>query len=136
MESLIALYTYWWMVSNILLIFLVIVWIYCILWVAKDISWRTDNFWLQLTSILLLLFLTPLFGLPLYLLLRPLQVETSREDDVEFYAVCFSCNQANDKAFEYCVYCGETLKIACPACKKSVGIEYAYCAWCGHDMKS
>ncbi|MBP7847608.1 hypothetical protein KA013_00055 [Patescibacteria group bacterium] len=39
---------------------LIFFWIYSLLWVAKDVSWRTSSFGLQLLSILLIVFLTPI----------------------------------------------------------------------------
>ena len=134
METLLQLYAYGGLFSNILLILLVIVWIYFILWVAKDISWRTNNFWLQLISILLILFLTPIFWLPIYMLIRPVHSEPELRDQ-DFFVSCFSCGGHNDKEFAYCVYCCETLKVACQNCEQPVWIDYTFCAWCGDKVE-
>lgn len=114
----------------------VFIWIYTILRVAKDISWRTKNFGLQLISILMILFLTPILWLPLYYLIRPL----SREDDelnaeLVWWVICYHCHKINNEEFEYCVFCGEKLKIACPHCQKPIGVDYEYCPRCGKSTK-
>lgn len=53
------------------LIYIGILWIALILWVTKDITNRTNSMSFQIISISMLIFLTPVFGLPLYLLIRP-----------------------------------------------------------------
>lgn len=117
--------------------FAIFLWMYTVLWVAKDISRRTESFSLQLVSILLVLFLTPLLWLPLYFLLRPLDSIDSpsamqRSSDV----ICYGCWNVNKDTFTYCVFCGDTLKIACPnkACLKPIGVDYEYCPWCGNEI--
>ena len=126
-----------WLTQNglyVLIGIFVFIRIYTILRVAKDISWRTKNFGLQLISILVILFLTPILWLPLYYLIRPL----SREDEelypeLIWWVVCYHCHQINNKEFEYCVFCGERLKIACPHCHKPIWVDYEYCPWCGGE---
>lgn len=53
------------------LVYVGILWIALILWVTKDITNRTNNMGFQILSISMLIFLTPIFGLPLYILVRP-----------------------------------------------------------------
>jgi len=47
-----------------------IIWISVLLWVMKDISNRTNNIFLQIISILIILFFSP-FWIFIYLLIRP-----------------------------------------------------------------
>lgn len=54
-----------------ILIYVAVLWIALILWVTKDITNRTNNMAFQILSISMIIFLTPVFGLPLYLLVRP-----------------------------------------------------------------
>jgi len=51
-------------------LYVFVVWFCIVVWVAKDISNRTRSIWLQIVSILIVLFLTPL-GIFIYLLIRP-----------------------------------------------------------------
>ncbi|NCP76641.1 hypothetical protein GW830_00645 [bacterium] len=48
-----------------------IIWAAFIIWVIKDITNRTTNILVQTISIFIILFFTPIFGLPIYLLIRP-----------------------------------------------------------------
>ncbi|MEI7919340.1 MAG: hypothetical protein WCH65_03945 [bacterium] len=57
---------------NAAVIFLVFLRVVAIIWTTKDIINRTNSFSLQVISILLVTFLTPFVGLPLYFLVRPL----------------------------------------------------------------
>ncbi len=112
----------------------IFLWVYCILWVARDISLRTSHFWLQLGSILLVFCLTPVIGLPLYLLIRPLAYDrdASWQDAVMAETViCVYCQQRNAKEFTYCTFCGEKLKHLCRECKQPYATSYEYCPFCG-----
>ena len=53
------------------LVYIGIIWIALILWVTKDITNRTNSMAFQIASISMIIFLTPVFGLPLYILVRP-----------------------------------------------------------------
>lgn len=53
------------------LVYVGVLWVALILWVTKDITNRTNNMGFQIISISMIIFLTPVFGLPLYLLIRP-----------------------------------------------------------------
>lgn len=53
------------------LVYVGVLWIALILWVTKDITNRTNSMAFQIISIALIIFLTPIFGLPIYILMRP-----------------------------------------------------------------
>jgi hypothetical protein len=59
--------------------YIALVWIFIILWVARDSGNRSDSILFQLISIILVVITTPLIGLPLYLLLRPSQTLFERD---------------------------------------------------------
>lgn len=63
------------------LAYIAFLWIAVILWVTKDITNRTSNIYFQIVSICIVIFLTPIFGLLIYLLLRP--TRTLIEQDYE-----------------------------------------------------
>jgi len=48
------------MIIKLAIIYFFIIWIAVIVWVIKDVSNRTNNIFLQIFSILLVVFLTPL----------------------------------------------------------------------------
>jgi hypothetical protein len=51
--------------------FFIFLWLISIIRVAKDISARTNSTLLQIVSILLVTLLTPIIGLPLYKIIKP-----------------------------------------------------------------
>lgn len=53
--------------------FLSFLWILTIIRVSKDIYARTKSITLQIISILLVTLLTPIIGMPLYLVIRPIR---------------------------------------------------------------
>lgn len=61
------------LIIKLLLGYFFIIWAAFIIWVIKDITNRTANIFVQALSIFIIIFFTPLFGLPIYLLIRPRQ---------------------------------------------------------------
>lgn len=117
-----------------LLVIAILIWIYAILRVARDISQRTNNGWMQFLSVILLLLGTPCIGLPIYFLIRPIntQHDLYRQEQLLCSAIaCVYCNQRNDKAFEFCTFCGEKLKQSCKNCHNAYALSYEYCPFCG-----
>jgi hypothetical protein len=118
-----------------------IVWAAFIIWVIKDITNRTTNIFLQTLSIFIMLFFTPLFGLPIYLLIRPgttlferyYEEEEVKEtvDDVEEFYHCPGCNHKVSRDFKFCPKCTLELTISCPSCKKKIHTDWALCPYCG-----
>lgn len=118
-----------------------IIWAAFIIWVIKDITNRTSNILVQTLSIFLILFFTPLFGLPIYLLIRPRtslfeqyyeQGETEEiVDDLEEFYHCPECNHRVSRDFKFCPKCSFGLTISCPSCKKRIHTDWALCPYCG-----
>ncbi len=113
---------------------IVFIWIWAILWTTKDISNRTNNIFLQILSIILVAVFTPIFWLALYFLIRPVRYKYDnlpwREALANNIVVCDYCFWENDKDNNYCVACGNWLKITCKECKKSYPKSYDYCNNC------
>ena len=120
---------------QIVCIVLIVLWIIWIIRVAKDILSRTNNSGLQMVSILLVTFLTPLLGLPLYFVIRPVYYKKDslpwRESCALNLVTCFNCSTLNPKEYACCISCGEKLQVACKECSKSYPHVYAYCPYCG-----
>lgn len=120
---------------NAAVIFLVFLWVVAIIWTTKDIINRTNSFSLQVLSILLVTFLTPFIGLPLYFLVRPLSYKWDRIPRREACASnlvpCYNCNTLNAKEYVCCIACGERLKIKCKECGNNYAHSFAYCNICG-----
>lgn len=120
---------------NILAIFLIFLRIVAIIRTTKDIINRTNSFSLQVISILLVTFLTPLIGLPLYFLIRPITYKRDRIPRREACASnlvpCYNCHTLNPREYVCCIACGERLKVKCKQCGNSYAHSFAYCNICG-----
>lgn len=126
---------------KIVLGYFFIIWGAFIIWVIKDITNRTTNIFIQVLSIFIILFFTPIFGLPIYLLIRPRttifeqyyeeeEVEESIDDVEEFYH-CPGCNHKVSRDFKFCPKCTLELTVSCPSCKKKIHTDWALCPYCG-----
>ena len=124
-----------WTIVNVILFVFIFLWIISIIWVAKDILARTQNSGLQTLSILLVTFLTPILGLPLYFVIRPVYYKKDliprRESCALNLIACAYCSTLNPKEYECCISCGEKLKISCKECGHQYPHAYAYCPICG-----
>ena len=113
-------------------------------WIIKDITNRTTNLFIQVISILIILFFTPVFGLPIYLLIRPRSTifekfyentELDLMENEERGHVCFSCNLPIEKEFHYCPYCRTELRKECVNCKQLIQKNWHLCPYCGNEEK-
>jgi RNA polymerase subunit RPABC4/transcription elongation factor Spt4 len=112
-----------------------LVWISTIVWVAKDSAQRTDSLWLHTIYIILVTLLTPVIGLPLYLLVRPSTYQKDRlpwrESMILKNTPCKSCGMMNLHHHQFCVFCGESIVHECKECHQSYPHHYEYCFHCG-----
>jgi DNA-directed RNA polymerase subunit RPC12/RpoP len=118
-----------------------IIWAAFIIWVIKDITNRTTNIFIQTLSIFIILFFTPIFGLPVYLLIRPRatlfeqyyeeeEVEETVDELEELYH-CPGCNHKVSRDFKFCPKCALELTTSCPSCQKQIHTDWALCPYCG-----
>lgn len=118
-----------------ILAFFVFLWIISIIWTAKDITARTYNTALQIVSIVLVTVLSPLVGLPLYHIIRPVGYKIDklpwREACASNMIICYNCRTLNPKEYTCCISCGEQLKIECKQCNNTYPHIYQYCNECG-----
>ena len=94
---------------NILLLVIILFWVLSIIWVAKDIMARTNRLPLQILSVLLVTILSPVIGLPVYRVIRPIGFARDRlpwrEAAVMNLVVCYNCGTLNPKDHECCLAC-------------------------------
>lgn len=132
------------MFLRIVIIYFFIIWWALIVWVIKDITNRTTNLFVQVISILLVLVFTPIFGLPIYLLIRPRttifekyyeSAEFDLIENEEQSHTCFSCNAAIEKDFHFCPYCRIELRKICSGCEHLIQKNWGVCPYCWVDQK-
>ena len=122
------------------LVYLGILWFAIVIWVGRDIINRTNNILLQVFVILLNVVL-PVFGLILYLIIRPgktLLEKYYEELEYNFLAdqsshegSCPRCEAGISPDFLYCPSCSEKVKNSCPHCKHVYLSQYVVCPYCG-----
>jgi len=110
-------------------------WFITVVWVAKDAASRSRGIRWQIWSIMLVTLLTPLFGLPLYLALRPSEFKLNtlaRREALDIQTTrCKKCKTVNLYTFVHCVYCSNTLAHECKQCKNTYPDDFPYCNSCG-----
>ncbi len=120
---------------NIIMLLVILFRVLSIIRVAKDIMMRTSKLSLQVFSVFLVTFLSPILGLPIYRVIRPIGFMRDRlpwrEAAVMNLVVCYNCGTLNPKDHECCLACGEALKIKCKQCGKDFPHSYGYCNFCG-----
>ncbi len=121
--------------STTILIVIIFLRIASIIRTAKDISARTNSHLMQIISILLVTFLSPVIWLPLYHIIKPIWFKKDkmprREACISNMTTCKKCNTLNSKEYKCCINCGEKLKISCKECGTDYPHDYHYCPKCG-----
>jgi len=122
-------------ISTTIIIVLIFLRISSIIRVAKDISARTNSHLLQIISILLITFFSPIIWLPLYHIIKPIWYKKDRmprrEACISNMTVCQNCKTLNPKEYKCCISCGKKLKINCKECATDYPHNYHYCPKCG-----
>ncbi len=108
---------------------------FVVVWVAKDIFHRSKSIIFQIISLIIVFFL-PLYGLLLYILIRPYDTISEKTiKNLYLYMKLFECSECgafNKDEFKYCHSCGADLKKQkkCSACKKNYNYYFNYCPFC------
>lgn len=130
------------MIIKILISCLFIIWFAVAVWVIKDITTRSTSIIMQSFSLLLIIFFTPIFGLPLYLLIRPRATLFERhyeenwlenyDKQEEIHAVeCLKCQEEISGDAKFCPYCGTKQFDTCGECSTKMLLTWKYCTSCG-----
>lgn len=137
---------------KIVIIYFFIVWFALLLWVIKDIWGRTNSITLQIISIFIILFLTPLW-IFLYLIIRPSktlfekyyqeieenleifnQIIEEKNEKYENEIYCYNCWWIIKHDFQYCPYCNINLKKKCTSCNKIIHLNWKNCPYCWEEI--
>ncbi len=113
--------------------FLILLWIWGIIWIAKDIQERTDSLLKEIIFILLFGILWPIWWL-FYIALRPAWYKRDknwwREAILAQVIQCPECWEFNPKENNYCLNCWTKLKIKCKECQREFPYDYEFCPYC------
>ena len=126
------------------LIYLGVLWFAVALWVARDIVNRTNNVFTQVFFILMNIVL-PVFGLILYLIIRPSKTLLEKYyEEMEYHFLadhsqkdehCPRCEEPLTKDFLFCPSCAEQVKNNCDSCGQVYLSNYLVCPYCGKKDK-
>jgi hypothetical protein len=129
----------WYVVRNLTVFFLVVLWIATVYWVRKDARRRIDD--RLLVWVATLLGCIPILGPLIYMLFRPPEyLEDIRERELEIRAMekrigaadlhCPVCRAEVDEDFLLCPVCTTRLRAACQSCGKPLGTSWQVCPYC------
>lgn len=111
-----------------------ILWLLCLNRAVKDAIARSDNGWFIFITVLLIIFLTPVFGLPVYISIRPIgykRDKTPRRDMIELsWVLCGNCWALQSITHQCCTKCWETLVQVCRECSQKHSSSFDYCDVC------
>jgi RNA polymerase subunit RPABC4/transcription elongation factor Spt4 len=125
----------------VVLSYLAVFWLALTVWAGFDITRRTKS-WLARTGVLALVGVSGIFGLAIYLILRPKETLTEvygrrleekileRESRVN---LCPGCQEIIEPSFTLCPYCKSRVKNTCPVCSELLDINWLFCPYCGHE---
>ena len=120
---------------SILLVFLAIIYVLIVVWVARDAYHRGAVWWAWA-----LVALIPIVGVIAYVLLRPSLYRIDRdEQELEIalkqrqlmkYGECASCGYPVEADYVVCPSCQQRLKNVCPNCRKALDPSWSICPYC------
>jgi len=126
------------------LVYLAILWFATVIWVARDIVNRSNNIIFQVSVILLNIGL-PVFGLVLYMIIRPTRTLLEKYyEELEYgfltehsqsEETCPRCDEHLSAEFLYCPSCSEKVKNSCTSCQHVYLNSYVVCPYCGKKGK-
>jgi Double zinc ribbon len=125
---------------NLLVVFLVIVYLALIVWTYLDARRRIEDSWLVACATAAAVF--PFVGALVYSILRPPEfTEDRKERELEIRAAelrvkqlgeqsCPNCEFPVERSYLRCPNCEARLKDPCPSCSKPIDPRWAMCPYC------
>jgi RNA polymerase subunit RPABC4/transcription elongation factor Spt4 len=125
---------------NLLILFLVVIWLAMIYWTRTDAKRRIGDPVLVACATASALF--PFIGTIVYMIVRPPEyLEDVRERDLEMqaseariaqlsYYACQHCGQEVEKDFVICPSCHSRLRDPCPNCRRPLDMAWSVCPYC------
>ncbi|MDR0607682.1 MAG: hypothetical protein LBG52_05010 [Candidatus Peribacteria bacterium] len=110
-------------------------WIVTLIRVIKDSNARSEHLGLQVFAVMMVIILTPIFGLPLYIACRPQGRKRDKSNRrtalLATLQTCPNCRALNPIDHTCCTMCGDVLHQTCRECGESYSRSYDYCPICG-----
>ncbi len=131
---------------NLLILFLVIIWLAMVYWTRTDAKRRIADPVLVFCATAASLF--PFIGTIVYIIVRPpeyLDDRHERELEIEAaearlaalaYYACQQCGQEVEKEFLICPSCHSRLREACPNCNRALEMTWSVCPYCEASVVS
>jgi hypothetical protein len=128
------------LVVNLLLLFLVVIWLALVWWTYSDAKRRIDDPMLVGTAAVASLF--PFVGTILYVIVRPPEyLEDIHERELEMqaaearlheanYMLCPHCDYEVKETFLVCPHCMRKLKDPCQSCGRPLDPRWSVCPYC------
>jgi RNA polymerase subunit RPABC4/transcription elongation factor Spt4 len=125
---------------NLVVLFLVIIWLAMIYWTRADAKRRIGDPVLVLCATASALF--PFVGTIVYMIVRPPEyLEDVRERDLEMaasearlaqlsYFACEQCGQEVEKDYLICPHCHSRLRDPCSSCQRPLETAWTVCPYC------
>jgi hypothetical protein len=120
---------------------LALFWLALVIWAYRDIRLRSRSWGAALLTVLLVA-LAPLFGLVIYLLLRPRETLLDAYDraleqeallqQIEQRPVCPTCSLPAQANWFLCPACHTHLRQPCPVCNSPLEPHWDICPYCGY----
>lgn len=124
---------------DIAFVLIILLWLTVLVWVLKDSLARSKKIWFHILAILLVTCLTPIFWLPLYLAVRPINYRqdrsTARSMLTSMTSTCEACKTKNPIDYQYCYHCGHQMTKICAHCLDPMPRDHEYCHHCGMEDK-
>lgn len=133
--------------SQLIVIYVVLLWLGTAYWAFRDMQARTENPILPYFAAALIIFFTPLlflFAVVLFLIVRPRETlaevyerslaEESLLAEVEKNELCPVCRDRVDSDWLVCPNCRTRLHRVCPTCNRLADPSWSLCAFCGTDF--
>ena len=134
--------------SQLIVIYVVLLWLGTAYWAFRDMQARTENPILPYFAAALIIFFTPLlfiFAVVLYLIVRPRETlaevyerslaEESLLAEVEKNELCPVCRDRVDADWLVCPNCRTRLHRVCPSCNRLAEPSWPLCAFCGREFE-
>jgi hypothetical protein len=132
------------LIVNLLIFFLVVIWLALVYWTYSDAQRRIDDPMLVGCATAASLF--PFIGTIVYAIVRPPEyLEDERERQLEMKAAearlqalesrtCRNCGAAVEASFLRCPACTRKLREPCPQCKKPLDPRWKICPYCEAEV--